>query len=306
MAIDLATANALIAKRGVQYPANYPGPRDQWAVDWLWNAVNAGDPEAIAATGSSQQSATDATTGSTPQGSQYTGTGGQETFAQKVRRIAREKGWSEDFARFSDAQIVAWQPFWDDTAGAFRSEHDQFADMGAVFEKPTDLPAGYSLHGTQAVKTEDLPWWAEGSAQAPPGAAAAPAAGQSNDSLANALWGMFQGRQGFFADDPKRTDDDTLTGKLLSGGGLFWGGQGFTLPDLSASMPAATTPAAPVSGGGLAPRVAVPETVPGQAPAIPDEFLNQNPVEATPLSQALMSLFPSGTRRWWDSGSLSR
>lgn len=294
--------------------------RESWAGqnrmdEWFQNALSAGDPGAIAATGQSQQSETDFTTGSTPQGSQFTGQGpGGETFPQMVRRTAREGGWSEDFARMSDAQISAWQKYWDPQAKKFRSEHDQFAGQGAVFEKPTDLPAGYSFHGNSVVKTTDLPWWAEGSAQAPPETGATAAGGGLADNLLysygeqapvsdlqRGLEEKFINREGGFQFETA----PVAAAQTLGGGGLWWGtgaNEAGARNLFEGALPtAAPAPAAsrPVSST-ASPRRPMPETpAPG---TIPVPATSSMPATLAP--QLAQSLYRRANRpvRWWDTG----
>jgi len=66
--------------------------------------------------------------------------GGGGDFAQMVRSLSREQNWSEDFQRYTDAQINAMQPFWDPNKQRFRSEHapkDATGDWVYV-EKPSE------------------------------------------------------------------------------------------------------------------------------------------------------------------------
>lgn len=147
-------------------PAEQQRIRNSWGgqdllQEWFQNAVNAG-----AVAGQRTQgvpTATDATTGSTPQGYMNTGT---SPFADMIRARARAEGWSEDFARFSDAQIEAWKQYWDPAAGRFRSENDPTG--AATYDKPAECPPGTTFHGTRCVKWEDLPAWAGGGVQQQP------------------------------------------------------------------------------------------------------------------------------------------
>lgn len=71
-------------------------------------------------------------------------------FSDMIRNKSRQEGWSEDFQRFSDAQLDAWQPSWDAGAGRFRSE----GGGGALVEKPTECPYGTTLHGSKCIPWE--------------------------------------------------------------------------------------------------------------------------------------------------------
>jgi len=91
-----------------------------------------------------------------------TPTAGQ-SFADMIR--AASTGQSEDFGRFSNAQVDAWQGAYDPLASAlagrpqFRSE----GGGGALVDKPTECPPGTTLHGSNCVAYADLPSWAGGS-----------------------------------------------------------------------------------------------------------------------------------------------
>jgi len=58
----------------------------------------------------------------------------------KLRQKAKSEGWSEDFARFSDAQLTGWiNQYYDPQRGKFRSQHaPPGAGDWAYVEKPTE------------------------------------------------------------------------------------------------------------------------------------------------------------------------
>lgn len=68
-------------------------------------------------------------------------------FSDMIRNKSRQEGWSEDFQRFSDAQLDAWQSSYDPASGRFRSE----GGGGALVEKPTECPYGTTLHGSKCI-----------------------------------------------------------------------------------------------------------------------------------------------------------
>lgn len=178
--------------------------------------------------------------------------GPTETFAQKVRRIAAEQHWSEDFQRFSDAQIEAWKPSWDETKQRFRSEHAPAGANGdwVYVEKPTESvtdpstgiewgPWGDQVGvnvtekkaqtaGGSSASGSTAPTWdgiytshADGSDALPGGPG-----GQYSD-LQDSLLAKFMNREGMFGfgDSRNRSSgnaSDTFA-KSLSGGGLWWG-----------------------------------------------------------------------------------
>jgi hypothetical protein len=253
------------------------------------------------------------------------GKGGLD-FPTFLRGLAKTQGWSEDFERFSDDQLRAWEPSFDYKANRFRSEHDQFAGQGAVFEKPTDLPAGYSFHGNSVVLTKDLPWWAEGSEQAPPGGGAGGAAGGAGtaapgittDPLQAALMDLFASRQGIFGEltgggPTARETAPDLQGLSLPGGGLWWGQpegvgfEGFAGQPAAAAAPARPRQPQQVSGPVGAGQVTLPpgegpwqELPTGSRPPLPEMLPGAN-TQRSPLAAALLELYPKGTGggKWW-------
>jgi hypothetical protein len=73
--------------------------------------------------------------------SQYGGTAAQKQFVAEIRK--KSQGQSEDFGRFPDAQIAAWQPWYDPASGKFRS----MRGAPGLFDKPTECPPGQSPGG---------------------------------------------------------------------------------------------------------------------------------------------------------------
>lgn len=289
---SLAQMKSAAAGQGAQAPPDYPGGPDAWVRDWYQNAVNAGsiqDPSTPFTQG--QATATDATTGATPQGRMNTGT---SQFADMVRKKARDEGWSEDFARFSDAQLEAWKPYWDEGAGKFRSEQGQ----AGFFEKPTECAPGTTMHGSKCVPWSSLPPELGGTlgqgGGAQPGAPAAPggAAFNPNDPLQSQLVNLFQERGGMFAGQGGQF------GESLSGGGIWTGSnnQAGVNPALTQAALTAFTPAAPS-------QQAAPKPAAAAAPAVNSAYMSgitgmgtgglPQPV-GTPPPQPQMATAPSG------------
>lgn len=243
---NLNQMKAAAAAQGATAPPDFPGGPDAWVQAWYQNAVNAGSIPGERTRG--ELTATDATTGATPQGYKNTGT---SAFADMIRAKAKAEGWSEDFERYSDAQIEAWKSSWDPQAGRFRSE----GGGGALVEKPTECPPGTTLHGSKCVSWEQLPWELGGQAGVPggggggvggPGGGGEPAF-DANDPLQARLLEMFSGREGAF-------QAATQPGVDLEGGGVWWSPQaggagvmegGAVNPALAQAALTAFTPAAP-------------------------------------------------------------
>ena len=98
--------------------------------EWYNNAVAAG---AVGEGGG--------TTGSGSTG--FTGPGGKPTPAE-LRAWAKSQGWSEDFARYSDATLLGWiSQSWDNSTNKFKSARG----AEGSFEKPTECPAGTGPSG---------------------------------------------------------------------------------------------------------------------------------------------------------------
>lgn len=249
---DLNQMKAEAARQGATPPPDYPGGPDAWVQDWYANAKAAGSiPSERPANYAGPQDAE-------AQGYNYSagvsgGSGwqpGQGITPQQLRQLSREQGWSEDFNRFSDAQLQAWiDQSWDPNSGRFRSE----GGGGALVEKPTECPPGTTLHGSKCVSWNQLPFELGGTAtSAPMGAQAAvqagPAKQSTGDPLQDALIGMYQERGHIFGGSD--------AGEALQSGGIWWGssGQPLSMPPAQQSAVATQTPAppqpqAPVSSG---------------------------------------------------------
>lgn len=249
MAVSVATAKAAAAAQGAKAPEDYPGGPDQWAQDWYQNAVNAGSIQGERTKG--ELTATDETTGETPQGYKNTGT---SAFADMIRKKAKDEGWSEDFERFSDAQIDAWQKYYDPSVGRFKSEHGG----EGYFEKPSECPEGTTLHGSKCVSWDALPWELGGNLGAGGGGSAGQGGGGGSPyTQAPSTFGsqlsytgnpltdmlLYQFNTGAQLSDPSKmntfamgedrqeggtgaaADQGKRTGQLLQGGGLWWQGE---------------------------------------------------------------------------------
>lgn len=269
-------------------------------LDWANASEAAGDPRALAFSGTRLQGGGDTYTGNVASGGAPSSDwlGKRKPTPAELR--AYSVGKSEDFARFSDAQLADWiARKWDVAGGHFTN------DAGDIVDKPTDS-GPLSLAKGWATGEESAGMAYRGGA---PAAAAPATPAASANPLADSLYSMFQNRQGFFADNPNTTEDDKLTGKLLAGGGLYWGGQGFTLPNLTPVQPAAAPiPATPqpapqphstawqeIPAGGLP----LPSTNPvpsnGALPALP-----AGTPTTSPLASALMDIYRQpGQGRWW-------
>ena len=79
----------------------------------------------------------------------------------QLRQTARQQNWSEDFDRFSDAQLQVWlnSGLYDASTGKFRSENDP--NGPATYDKPAECPPGTTFHGNSCVPYGQLPSWAQ-------------------------------------------------------------------------------------------------------------------------------------------------
>lgn len=281
---NLNQMKAAAAAQGASAPPDYPGGPDAWVADWYQNAVNAGSiQDASTPRTKGEATATDATTGSTPQGYKNTGT---SSFADMIRAKAKAEGWSEDFERYSDAQIEAWKPSWDEQAGRFRSE----GGGGALVEKPTECPEGTTLHGSKCVSWESLPYELGGGGGRGGGGAVAGAGGGApaptgRDRLQQALVDQYQGREGMFVGTPQG-------GQELTSGGIFWGQQAAGAAPAPASPVAAAissgSGATPLSAGVTpAPSAANPKPEPAPTPAASFSTFNPNANLASATSELM-------------------
>lgn len=249
---DLNTMKAAAASQGATAPPDYPGGPDAWVKDWYQNAVNAGSVK--------DESVTPAP-GSPAAGEKVEGGGimhdvpGGSSFADMIRQKAKNEHWSEDFARFSDAQIEAWKKFYDPASGKFWSENDPEHKYGSGFDKPAECPEGTTFHGSKCVSWDQLPPELGGTLGLPPGSKPSGAAGGGSAQPAapttfgsqlsytgNPLTDMLlhQFNTGQSLSDPSQmnmfamgadrqaggegaaADQQTRTGQLLQGGGLWW------------------------------------------------------------------------------------
>lgn len=80
-----------------------------------------------------------------------------------LRQHARNSGWSEDFERYSDAELAAWlrSGNWDPNQRMFRSEkRDRDGNRIPGFvQKPSEAPEGWTAWGAQgqAVRVNEIP-----------------------------------------------------------------------------------------------------------------------------------------------------
>jgi hypothetical protein len=198
-------------------------------------------------------------------------------------------GKSEDFARFDDAVLQAWQPFYDAAASQAAGRPQYRSSRGApgFFDKPTECPAGQTPGGpdesSPCKSTDALMQAQEAHNQEKYGAA--PAAGPAAGAGAGASY--------FGQDDPLQryltermasgagTFEGTQTGGQFQGGGVFSQGSGqggaplvnpAATGALNALQPPAPQPAAataPVAAPPAAPApVAAQVPSPGGAPAL--------------------------------------
>ena len=176
------------------------------------------------------------------------------TTPAQLRANAKSGQWSEDFDRFSDAQLQAWlnTGLYDPSTGKFRSENDP--NGPAIYDKPAECPAGTSFHGNRCVPYGELPEWSSERQQYDAergiggGGGGAPSGGPSGppvDPLQQQLLNLYQERGGMFSGQQAGGFGDKL-----AGGGIFWGegGQGAT-PALAAAALNAFTPQAPSQTG---------------------------------------------------------
>jgi len=142
MAIDLATAQKTAQQVGATPPPDYPGGPDAWVMDWFNAGINAGDPRLLKAAGlwtgaegmgGDDKNAEQGMRSDYMQSAPYTEwLGKRKPTPSELRRWAADTKRSEDYARFSDAQLAAWLPKWDVQAGVFKN------DFGDPVDKPTE------------------------------------------------------------------------------------------------------------------------------------------------------------------------
>lgn len=249
MAITLQQAKQYYQQAGSPAP-DASRPFDEWVMDWFQNAINAGDPAAIKAAGG----------GSTEEGQEgaILPTGKEEPTAAwfgkrkptpaELKTYYAETGKSEDFARFSAAQVAKWiNDKWDVANGYFTN------DYGDIVEKPTESGpkskaagaatgekgggtggggGGGGGKGSKGGKMGD--WAADNSV---------------NPELQARLLSIFEQGGGYF--DPKQR-----AGLSLQGGGMVW-------RDPEAATPSNVTRGGGGAGGPLGDPTAMNPTIPG-------------------------------------------
>lgn len=253
MAINLQTAKAAAAARGLTAPADYPGGADAWALDWFQNGVNAGDPDLQQRAGT-QKGERKAEEGgvihdfsSSAASSEWLGK--RKPTVQELRKWAKETNRSEDYERFPDTAVSGWiDRHWDVGAGSFKNNYGDLVDKPD--ERGANTPAGFN--GTGDRGGWDMPGQGGGGAGGGGGRAAAPAApgpppppttfgsqlGYTGNPLTDMLLQQFN--SGTQLSDPSKmnmfalggdrqeggeggaADAQTRTGQLLQGGGLWW------------------------------------------------------------------------------------
>ncbi len=150
MAVDLATAKKYYASNGggAQPPTGMSF--DDWVLAWFTNAVDAGTPSAVKASGGTTAEGADPSknysTGGQADSSNAAPSsewlGKRKPTPRELRRYARDTGQSEDYARYDDKQLAAWlTSSWDVANGGFTNE------FGDKVEKPTESGAGSRAAG---------------------------------------------------------------------------------------------------------------------------------------------------------------
>ena len=189
-----------------------------------------------------------------------------QSFADMIR--AASTGQSEDFGRFSNEQILAWQSAYDPAASAaagrpqFRSE----GGGGALVDKPTECPPGTTLHGSTCVEYGNLPAWAQSpdmfgqnplqnvmaSIQGTPGAVKAPWTPVDPASSAGGIYGGYTGGQGAI---PGKGGVEATTPNPAGPYGGYAGGQNIPTPQLPTGpvQSSLTSLIAPLQSGFKAP-----------------------------------------------------
>lgn len=240
MPIDLASGKSFAG--GKTPPPDYPGGPDRWYIDHLQNAVNAGVPAALKAAG--LWTGAEAGQGqNTTQGyaSDYMGAapasewlGKRAPTPRELRRYAKDTGQSEDFARYSDAQLAAWLPKWDVAGGHFKN------DFGDAVEKPTE--SGPLSRAAGSPTGESGGGFGGGGGGGGGGAGRAGAAAPS--SLYSPLAEMLANQGSFLSQyDPVKGDlKPGIQGGIVGGGGIWY--QPTQQPAPMAPTPATPAPAA--------------------------------------------------------------
>ena len=171
---------------------------------------------------------------------------------------------SEDYKRFSNAQILAWKDKYDPDASKAAGIPKFKNDFGDIVDKPTESGANSQAAGYATGEKSGGKAGAGGA-----GGGAKPAgtgAESSGNPLQDALVRSFQNREGQFV-------NAGVQGAELGGGGIFW------------TDPTAVNPAAPQTGG-AEPRPA------GQGNTLPTtagQYGGINPAANGPGNAALVS-----------------
>jgi hypothetical protein len=160
----------------------------------------------------------------------------------ELQQYAQMKGWSEDYDRFPDAQVMQWvQENWDANQGAFRTEKRdaQCNPIEGFVEKPVDTPDGWTAWGNYAIPTAEAEQRAAGFGTKP-GAAGAAASNtdvqevgarglgtEQNASMYGVLsdrnFQQLRGAYGLGSDPALNQTGDLMT---LKNGAMMWGGAG--------------------------------------------------------------------------------
>ena len=177
----------------------------------------------------------------------------------------------------SEAQWIAWRPFWDDATKTFRSENVDASGnpiSGTGFEKPVDCPEGttkYSLNQCLPLDDPRITGAGGGGGGTGGGATGQPAQPPKSESVASSqlqytgdplmdsLVQMFNYRAGVFGTGnpfmsgatprtsitkDKKGKQQEIEGVFLPGGGLWWGDKG----DLSTAIAPLAKMFAPAGG----------------------------------------------------------
>lgn len=200
-----------------------------------------------------------------------------DPFVDMVRASA--KGKSEDFARFSNAQILGWKGYYDQEASQKDGRPRFKNEFGDIVDKPTESgansqAAGYATGSKEGGKAGG------GSAGGAGGAATATATGAetSSDPLQDALVRAFQNREGQFV-------NAGVQGAELGQGGVFW------------TDPTATNPAVPRAAANPAPAA----TGPGNAALVGatlNAFTPNAPSAVQAGAPAPAATAPAATTQW--------
>lgn len=248
MAIDLASAKQYYQSFGAGAQPPQGMPFDDWVVQWFTNAVNAGVPSAVQAAGGKKQE--DIEAGWEDPGdyqlpwqdaadpSEWLGK--RAPTPAELRKLANTSGWSENFNRYGDRQVAAWiKDKWSVADNRFKN------DWGDLVEKPTDAGpntppgmtglkdggSGGTSGGGSKASTEPTTEGTAGEISYTGNPLTDMLIAQFNsqrnlaDPTKSNLFGWLAGRN---PQDPTKPPTATtapfqdVTGRLLSGGGLWW------------------------------------------------------------------------------------